>query len=153
MACREPFGRNLEGRRRRPRLPFTFPAASAKTVGGGLASLHVLYLRPSWPLRVMWASQDAKLQTDRRRVGSNGLGSLCCVATGCRGSRSVKGSDGAAGLAHGIAATTVDRTHFLDPAESGEGLPVLNLAARSGYSWATTWGLHNPSRWAWHTAC
>jgi hypothetical protein len=81
------------------------------------------------------------------------LGRLCCIATGCRGSRSVNGSDGAAGLAHGIAATTVDRTRLLDPAESGEGLPLPNLAARTRHSSATTWRLRTPSRWAWHTAC
>jgi hypothetical protein len=29
-------------------VPFTLPAASAKT-SAGVSTLHVLYLRPSWP--------------------------------------------------------------------------------------------------------
>jgi hypothetical protein len=29
-------------------VPFTLPAASAKT-SAGVSSLHVLYFRPSWP--------------------------------------------------------------------------------------------------------
>jgi hypothetical protein len=74
-------------------VPFTLPAASAKT-SAGVSPLHVL-LPPALlaVAPVMWASQDATVLRTDAEPGPIALGKLCSLATGCQGSRSVKRSD------------------------------------------------------------
>jgi hypothetical protein len=49
----------------------------------------------------MWASQDATLPRAKAESGPIALGSLCSVATGCRGSHSIKRSEVRAAIHRG----------------------------------------------------
>jgi hypothetical protein len=71
-------------------VPFTTPAASAKTAAG-VSPLHVL-LRPALlaVAPVMWASHGGTVPRTHAESGPIALGSLCSVATGGRGSHSAK---------------------------------------------------------------
>jgi hypothetical protein len=79
-------------RSRRPRSA-VHTSRGVRQTSAGVSTLHVLKLPALLAVApVMWASQDARVQRTDAESGPSALGSLCSVATDCRGSRSVKRS-------------------------------------------------------------
>jgi hypothetical protein len=74
-------------------VPFTLPAASAKRRRGYRRSTCFTSGPPGRSAHHVGES-ECHGTTNLRRVGSDSLGQPLLVATGCRGSRSVKRSDG-----------------------------------------------------------